>query len=98
MKVIKIYCVISALRDLYVSMEKSGTAIPPIIFLQVLHLAYPQFAEKGEQGVYQQQVKLQFCLIDYLLQQHIVILFVKIVLIHLDALGSLFFYTVKTLR
>lgn len=45
----------AALRDLYISMEKSGTAIPPIIFLQVLHLAYPQFAEKGEQGVYQQQ-------------------------------------------
>jgi len=45
----------AALRDLYKSMEKSSAAIPPIIFLQVLHMVFPQFAEKGENGGYQQQ-------------------------------------------
>ncbi|XP_060077354.1 ubiquitin carboxyl-terminal hydrolase 14-like [Ylistrum balloti] len=45
----------AAMRDLCVSVEKSGSAIPPIIFLQVLHMAYPQFAEKSEHGGYAQQ-------------------------------------------
>ncbi|OWF45381.1 ubiquitin carboxyl-terminal hydrolase 14-like [Mizuhopecten yessoensis] len=45
----------AAMRDLCVSVEKAGTAIPPIIFLQVLHTAYPQFAEKSEHGGYAQQ-------------------------------------------
>lgn len=44
-----------ALRDLYKSMDKPIDALPPIIFLQVLHHVFPQFAEKNEQGVYQQQ-------------------------------------------
>ena len=44
------------MRDLFINMDKSGTAIPPIIMLQVLHMAYPQFAEKGEHGGYTQQV------------------------------------------
>lgn len=38
-------------------MDKTGAAIPPIIFLQVLHMAYPQFAEKSEHGGFAQQVK-----------------------------------------
>lgn len=45
----------SSMRDLFVNMDKSGTAIPPIIMLQVLHMAYPQFAEKSEHGGYAQQ-------------------------------------------
>ncbi|XP_048762249.1 ubiquitin carboxyl-terminal hydrolase 14-like [Ostrea edulis] len=45
----------AALRDLYNSMDKTGAAIPPIIFLQVLHMAYPQFAEKSEHGGFAQQ-------------------------------------------
>lgn len=45
----------AALRDLYKSMDKPVDALPPIIFLQVLHMAFPQFAEKTEQGIYQQQ-------------------------------------------
>ncbi|KAK3089862.1 hypothetical protein FSP39_007168 [Pinctada imbricata] len=45
----------AALRDLYGSMDKTGAAFPPIIFLQVLHMVYPQFAEKGEHGGYAQQ-------------------------------------------
>ncbi len=43
-----------ALRDLYEAMDKS-TTIAPLILLQVLHMAFPRFAEKGEGGVYLQQ-------------------------------------------
>ena len=50
------WCPVTALRDLNVSMDRSATAIPPIIFLQVLHMAFPRFAEKGEGGGYVQQV------------------------------------------
>ncbi|KAK7101177.1 ubiquitin carboxyl-terminal hydrolase 14-like [Littorina saxatilis] len=45
----------AALRDLTTSMERSAAAIPPLIFLQVLHMAFPRFSEKGEGGVYVQQ-------------------------------------------
>jgi len=44
----------AALRDLYNTMDK-GVSIPPIIILQALHTAFPRFAERGEQGVWQQQ-------------------------------------------
>lgn len=44
----------AALRDLYKTMDQ-GSTIPPIIMLQVLHNAFPRFAERGEQGGYQQQ-------------------------------------------
>lgn len=43
-----------ALRDLYESMEK-GPSIAPLILLQVLHMAFPQFAEKTENGTFMQQ-------------------------------------------
>ncbi|OBS64154.1 hypothetical protein A6R68_07308, partial [Neotoma lepida] len=42
-------------RDLFDSMDKTSSSIPPIILLQFLHMAFPQFAEKGEQGQYLQQ-------------------------------------------
>ncbi|XP_025109359.1 ubiquitin carboxyl-terminal hydrolase 14-like isoform X1 [Pomacea canaliculata] len=45
----------AALRDLYTAMNDTSAAIPPIIFLQVLHMAFPRFAEKGEGGGYVQQ-------------------------------------------
>lgn len=48
----------SALRDLYETMEKTSSSLPPIILLQFLHMAFPQFAEKGDQGQYLQQVRL----------------------------------------
>uniref|UniRef100_A0A8C0YQT6 Ubiquitin carboxyl-terminal hydrolase n=1 Tax=Cyprinus carpio carpio TaxID=630221 RepID=A0A8C0YQT6_CYPCA len=48
----------AAMRDLYESMDKTSSSIPPIILLQFLHLAFPQFAEKGDQGQYLQQVTL----------------------------------------
>jgi len=44
----------ASLRDLYSTMDK-GRTIPPIILLQVLHTAFPRFAERGEQGGFQQQ-------------------------------------------
>jgi len=48
--------VTSALRDLYQAMDRgSGSAIPPFILLQVLHTAFPRFAEKSSHGGFQQQ-------------------------------------------
>lgn len=49
----------AALRDLYMSMEKSST-VSPIILLQVLHTTLPRFAEKGEQSGYMQQDANEF--------------------------------------
>uniref|UniRef100_A0A4W4FED5 Ubiquitin carboxyl-terminal hydrolase n=1 Tax=Electrophorus electricus TaxID=8005 RepID=A0A4W4FED5_ELEEL len=45
----------AALRDLYEAMDKTSSSVPPIILLQFLHMAFPQFAEKGDQGQYLQQ-------------------------------------------
>lgn len=45
----------AAIRDLYSVMDKKTEAFPPIILLQLLHLAFPHFAEKTENGVFQQQ-------------------------------------------
>ncbi|XP_064202993.1 ubiquitin carboxyl-terminal hydrolase 14 isoform X2 [Anguilla rostrata] len=45
----------AAMRDLFESMDKTSSSIPPIILLQFLHMAFPQFAEKGDQGQYLQQ-------------------------------------------
>ncbi|XP_076829138.1 ubiquitin carboxyl-terminal hydrolase 14 [Brachyhypopomus gauderio] len=45
----------AALRDLYETMDKTSSSVPPIILLQFLHMAFPQFAEKGDQGQYLQQ-------------------------------------------
>lgn len=44
----------AALRDLYSSMEK-GNTVPPVVLLQVLHMAFPRFAEKSEHGGFTQQ-------------------------------------------
>lgn len=49
--------VTAALRDLYVAMDRgNGSSIPPFILLQVLHAAFPRFAEKSAHGGFQQQV------------------------------------------
>ncbi|XP_071443402.1 ubiquitin carboxyl-terminal hydrolase 14 isoform X1 [Hetaerina americana] len=54
----------AALRDLYDSMERrglgslanaQGSAIHPLILLQVLHTAFPRFAEKTDHGGFVQQ-------------------------------------------
>ncbi|XP_012146142.1 ubiquitin specific protease 14 isoform X3 [Megachile rotundata] len=44
----------AALRELYNSMDK-GSALPPVVLLQMMHLAFPRFAEKSEHGRFQQQ-------------------------------------------
>lgn len=44
----------AALRDLYSAMDHES-AVPPIVLLQVLHMAFPRFAEKSSQGGFQQQ-------------------------------------------
>lgn len=44
------------MADLFKAMDESSTAISPIMFLHVLHSAFPKFAEKGEQGGFMQQV------------------------------------------
>lgn len=45
----------AAMRDLFASMERAGGSFPPIMMLNVLHMCFPQFAEKNDQGVFQQQ-------------------------------------------
>ncbi|CAD6238673.1 GSCOCG00008513001-RA-CDS [Cotesia congregata] len=44
----------ASLRDCYEGMD-NGIAFRPAVLLQVLHLAFPRFAEKSELGGYQQQ-------------------------------------------
>lgn len=44
----------AALRELYESMDR-GLPFPPVILLQMMHLAFPRFAEKSEHGAFQQQ-------------------------------------------
>lgn len=44
----------AALRDLYSVMDK-GNTVPPIVLLQVLHMAFPRFAEKNDHGGFAQQ-------------------------------------------
>ncbi|CAG0880913.1 unnamed protein product [Darwinula stevensoni] len=44
----------AAMRDLFQSMKKSPN-VTPIVMVQVLHLAFPHFAEKAPQGGFRQQ-------------------------------------------
>merc|ERR1712116_113577 len=40
----------------YSAMDKgTGSSIPPFMLLQVMHIAFPRFAEKSPHGGYQQQ-------------------------------------------
>lgn len=45
----------AALRDLYAAMDTCGADYQPIILLQVLHMAFPRFAEKNDHGTFMQQ-------------------------------------------
>lgn len=45
----------TAMKDLFTTMENTSGAVPPIIFVQVLHQAFPRFSEKNDQGVFMQQ-------------------------------------------
>lgn len=42
------------MRSVFSQME-SGTTVTPILMLQALHMAFPQFSQKGENGTYRQQ-------------------------------------------
>lgn len=46
--------VVVALRELFKLLEKSGEAVPPIVFVQTLRAAFPQFAQQ-ERGHFSQQ-------------------------------------------
>ncbi|XP_074036611.1 ubiquitin specific protease 14 [Leptinotarsa decemlineata] len=52
--VIPAQSITAALRDLYNNMDK-GNTVPPIVLLQVMHMAFPRFAEKNEHGAFSQQ-------------------------------------------
>lgn len=45
----------NGIRDLFVVMERSSSAVPPVIMLNILHMCFPRFAEKNEHGGLQQQ-------------------------------------------
>jgi len=45
----------AAVRDLFDNMDATSEAVPPLVMVQVLHMCFPQFAEKSEQGGFQQQ-------------------------------------------
>ena len=53
----------AALRDLYKMME-GVSSISPFVMLQVLHMAFPRFAEKSEHGGFQQQVRVLCVIIE----------------------------------
>ncbi|XP_060518790.1 ubiquitin carboxyl-terminal hydrolase 14 [Cylas formicarius] len=57
--VIPAQSITAALRDLYSTMDK-GHTVPPIVLLQVLHMAFPRFAEKNEHGGFAQQDANEF--------------------------------------
>lgn len=46
----------AALRTVFTQMENgNSTTVTPVLLLQTLHVAFPQFAQAGENGVYRQQ-------------------------------------------
>ena len=44
----------AAMRSVFDQLD-GGNAVTPILLLQTLHMAFPQFAQTGEKGVYRQQ-------------------------------------------
>lgn len=46
-----------ALKQLYSELSKTAEAVPPLVFLQVLRSAFPQFAEQGRGGYLQQDAE-----------------------------------------
>jgi len=44
-----------ALRDLFGILSHSNQPIPPLVFLQIMRTAFPQFAQKGNNGEWMQQ-------------------------------------------
>lgn len=50
----------AVMRDLYELMERSGATLSPLILIQVVHAAFPRFAERSEQGGWMQQDANEF--------------------------------------
>lgn len=50
--------VVAAMRDLFVQLDQKSEGFPPFVLLQRLHAAFPHFADRTEQGVFQQQVSV----------------------------------------
>ncbi|RKO88249.1 hypothetical protein BDK51DRAFT_20633, partial [Blyttiomyces helicus] len=48
---------IVAMRTLFSSLDASGDAVPPLVFLQVLRSVFPQFAEADRNGFMQQDAE-----------------------------------------
>ncbi|KAJ3089887.1 Ubiquitin carboxyl-terminal hydrolase 14 [Quaeritorhiza haematococci] len=46
-----------SLRGLFQELEKSGEPVPPLVFLQILRLAFPQFGESDRRGFMQQDAE-----------------------------------------
>lgn len=44
----------AAMRSVFDQMD-SGNSVTPVLLLQTLHMAFPQFAQTGENGAYRQQ-------------------------------------------
>lgn len=44
----------AAIRSVFEQMD-SGNTVTPVLLLQTLHMAFPQFAQAGENGSYRQQ-------------------------------------------
>ncbi|KAI9353254.1 hypothetical protein DFJ73DRAFT_828813 [Zopfochytrium polystomum] len=49
--------IMTTLSTLYDQLEKSGAAIPPFVFLEILRASYPQFAQQNNQGFMQQDAE-----------------------------------------
>ena len=46
----------AAMKQLYKEMDTTSEPVTPLVMLKVLHMTFPRFAERGEGGVFQQQV------------------------------------------
>lgn len=50
----------AVMRDLFELMERSGSTLSPLILIQVVHAAFPRFAERSDQGGWMQQDANEF--------------------------------------
>ena len=55
----------AAMKQLYTEMDKTSESVTPLVMLKVLHMTFPRFAERGEGGVFQQQVNTGMLLACY---------------------------------
>ena len=44
-----------SMKNLFEDMERRNDSITPVLFLQRLHIAFPNFSQTGENGTYRQQ-------------------------------------------